>query len=46
MTFNVINILQNLKLYGLTKKIKKLESETARITIGDQFPRNNDNNHA
>ena len=45
MTFNVINILQNLKIYGLAKKIPKLESETARITIGDQFARINDNNH-
>jgi hypothetical protein len=27
------------------EKIQKLESETARITIRDQFARNNDNNH-
>ena len=45
MTFNVISILQNLKLYGLAQKIIKLESETARIAIGDQFARNNDNDH-
>jgi hypothetical protein len=45
MTFNVINILQNLKLYGLVQKILKPESETARIAIGDQSARNNDNDH-